>query len=443
MGEEKSVTKGVFTSIRIQYILVNLCIALLLFVSYYYFVFYLGINPLIFYFFFVFSVVVFRVFYVNNLILKPLTVLDDAASRMEHQDFDTLIEEQATGEFGHIYETINRTMLKLQELDVERKGLDEAKTQFLSIASHEIRSPLTPMKAQLEMLEQRYFGPLNPKQKESMNLILRNADRLDKIIDDMLEVSRIESARLSFTFVKTDLNKLVSEVVTYMKGFAKEKKVSFHLKAEKLPVIEADRDRIAQVLRNLIGNAIKFVPSEKGSIVVEVKPEGNTILFSVKDNGPGISKEDQLRLFEPFFQIDKVQTRRYGGAGLGLTISKGIVEAQKGKIWVESTLGQGSTFFFTFPLKPVHELKPVRLLFLGSEIRDKELEKVFVSMIGVVGKKEFHDLRVKGKTSKKEIIEYIEGLYNAGIIEKDTLQKFRDTVEDIFLREALNKGSHE
>jgi signal transduction histidine kinase len=222
----------------------------------------------------------------------------------------------------------------------ERKGIESAKTRFLSITSHELRSPMTPLKAQLQMLEGEYFGKLNEKQKEAVSIVVRNADHLDRIIVDFLEISRIEAARLKFLFEKVSLNKSVQELLSVMKGFMPEKKIKIISKISKLPVIEVDAERVNQVLRNLINNAIKF-SKDNGTVEVTAKVEQNHMLFSVKDNGIGMKDEDQRRIFEPFYQAEQTMYRKKGGTGLGLAICRGIVESQNGKIWLDSEVGKG------------------------------------------------------------------------------------------------------
>ena len=228
--------------------------------------------------------------------------------------------------------------------------LDYRKTLFLSITSHELRSPMTPMKAQLQMVLQGYFGKLNKKQKEALNIVLSNTDRLDRLIVDLLEISRIEADRLKFDFVKINLAPYVKGLITEMKGFIPEKNIKLSLKISKSLIVKTDHDRIMQVLRNLVGNAIKF-SKNNSKVIVTAEHKGNDILFSVKDFGIGIAKEAQARIFQPFFQEEQTMYREYGGTGLGLAICKGIVEAQKGKIWFESEKGKGTIFYFTIPIK--------------------------------------------------------------------------------------------
>ena len=196
-------------------------------------------------------------FFVSRSISKPIKQLYEATKEVEKGNFNVRTDIKTNDEIEELSNAFNRTTEALSKMNEERKQLDATKSEFLSITSHELRSPMTPLKAQLQMLENEYFGKLTKDQKESLAVIIRNADRLDKIILDFLEISRIESARLKFSFKETDLKEITEETVEFMKGFAKEKKIKLIIKIDKLPIIEADPDRISQVLRNLINNAIK------------------------------------------------------------------------------------------------------------------------------------------------------------------------------------------
>jgi signal transduction histidine kinase len=320
-------------------------------------------------------------------------------------------------------------------MDEERQQLDNAKTEFLSITSHELRTPITPLKAQLQMLQQEYFGKINEKQKESLDVILRNTERLNKIIEDFLEISRIEAARLKFAFRKTDLQETVNETVQFMEGFAKQKKIKLVVTTEELPNIEVDPDRISQVLRNLIHNAIKFSPSDS-SIEIHTEIKKDYVRFSVKDKGVGLNADDQIRVFEPFYQVEGALSRKFGGTGLGLTICRGIVEAQKGKIWVESKPGSGSTFYFTVPLIPVHEIEPIKVLFSPKTEIEKKLRDQFMDALGPMGVVEFNELRNKHALSKQDLFEYITSLEGQFIIRQKHADEFRRNIGKIFGEEC-------
>lgn len=379
-------------------------------------------------------------FILSKNISRPLKQMYNATSKIEKGDFNINLDIKTGDEIEQLANAFNRTAATLSHLDQERKEIDHAKTEFLSITSHELRSPMTPMKAQLQMIEEEYFGKLNKKQKESINIITRNADRLDNIIADFLEISRIEAARLKFNFRETDLLETVKETAEFMKGFAKEKNIKLVVMADKLPVIEADPDRISQVLRNLVNNAIKFSP-KKSKIEIEARLKNDHILFSVRDYGIGLTHENQIRIFEPFYQVENSNRRRHGGTGLGLAICRGIVESQKGKIWVESKTNSGSKFYFTIPLEPVRQIEPIKVLFSQKGIIDRKIKEEFQSELGPLGEGEFKELKSKNAINKDDLSEYIDFLIEEFIIPADRGASFKNRINQIFgeEKEIINK----
>ncbi|MFA5176083.1 MAG: HAMP domain-containing sensor histidine kinase [Candidatus Nanoarchaeia archaeon] len=368
-------------------------------------------------------------FFTSRTISKPIKQLYHATQELEKKNFKVRVDIKTNDELEELGTSFNRSAEVLDNLDIERKQIDSAKTKFLSITSHELRSPMTPMKAQLEMLLKNYYGKLTTKQKQAMDIILNNTNRLDRLLVDFLELSRIEAARLKFNFVRTDLANPLKKVVTEMKNFMPEKNVKIILNIQKLPTIEVDPDRTMQVLRNLLNNAIKF-SKENSRVVIDVKKHKNLILFSVKDFGVGISLEDQMRMFEPFFQAEGTIYRKYAGTGLGLALCKGIIESQNGKIWVESVLGKGSTFYFTIPLKPVTEIKPIKLLFTSKENIENRVEDIFKEILGPLGKNEFEGLR--HVLTKDNLFKYINSLVNQGIISGLKGNQFKENIQNIF-----------
>jgi signal transduction histidine kinase len=368
-------------------------------------------------------------YYIREKIYRPIKDLESMVRKMEAGDYSARVNIRTGDELEDLGSALNSASEALQKLDGERTQVDRAKTQFLSITSHELRSPMTPMKAQLQMLEQGYLGRLTPKQKESLQIVIRNADRLDKILVDFLEISRIEAARLKFDFKKTDIKKVTGEVIEYMEGYIPEKKIRIRAKLSPLPTIEADPDRISQVLRNLIGNAIKFSP-EGSTIEVGAKRQGAFIEFYVKDSGIGISPENQIRLFEPFYQVDKTFAREQQGTGLGLAICRGIVESQGGKIWLESDIGKGATFHFTIPLEPVREIKPIKVLFSAKDDAERLLREAFKEFLGPLGENEFEALRKKSGVSRKGLLLYMDGISKEGIITKEDCERFKSAIPE-------------
>lgn len=314
--------------------------------------------------------------YISRFISKPIVKIYNATKEIEKGNYNVNLNIKTGDEIETLSKAFNQTSLALRKMAEERKELDNAKTEFLSMTSHELRNPMAPMKAQLQMLEEGYFGKLSEKQKESINIITRNADRLDNIICDFLEISRIESARLRFDFRETDIVQTVRETVNFMGGFAKEKNIKLEIDVSEIPIIQADPDRISQVLRNLINNAIKF-SNEHSNIIISAHKKDDYVLFSVHDYGCGLAPENQIRVFEPFYQVENANRNRHDGTGLGLAICRGIVKSQKGKIWVESKINHGSKFYFTFPLNPIIEIEPIKVLFYQKEIIDKKVKEEF------------------------------------------------------------------
>ncbi|MFZ2071778.1 MAG: PAS domain S-box protein [Halobacteriota archaeon] len=238
--------------------------------------------------------------------------------------------------------------LELKVVDLE--SVTRMKTEFLSIASHELRTPLTPMKAQLQMLEEGYKGKMNEEQRESIELVLRNLARLDNLIKDILDISRIEMGRIKLTFESMRINDAVKEAMKMQEPFAKGKGIKIIAKLAELPIIVGDSERLRQVIGNLINNAIKFSDNDS-DVLIETRRAGDNILFSITDYGIGIAEGDSAKLFKPFSQIDSSMGRKQGGTGLGLAIAKGIINAHNGRIWIDSEHGKGSTFLFTIPIK--------------------------------------------------------------------------------------------
>ena len=242
--------------------------------------------------------------------------------------------------------------------DISRlKELERVRQDFVANVSHELRTPLTTIKGYAETL-------LEGALKEDVafqftQVIKKHADRLTKIVEDLLMLSRIESKEFRLEKKIVSPQDLVNDVIDYVRQSADKKRISIH-KSEMAPSlkVEADRNYLEQVLINLIDNAIKYTPDGGRITISVVEKEGQEVEFSVRDNGIGIPKEDMPRIFERFYRVDKGRSKESGGTGLGLSIVKHLVQAHGGRVWVESRLGEGSTFSFTLPL-------------LGESSRDK------------------------------------------------------------------------
>lgn len=223
------------------------------------------------------------------------------------------------------------------------------KSEFVSMVSHELRTPLTVIKESLAIVQDGSVGTVSSEQKDFLETARKNVERLSRLINDVLDFQKLESGHLELNRNEVDINAVAKETVQDFALVAQNKGLNLSLQADSsLPEINADHDKITQVLGNLINNAIKF--SEKGTITVKTVKNKDRIRVSVQDEGPGIREEDIPRLFQSFSQIQTTGAENTGGTGLGLVISKKIIEAHRGEIGVESVYGQGSTFYFTLPV---------------------------------------------------------------------------------------------
>jgi len=250
-------------------------------------------------------------------------------------------------------ELLVRTILyALERKKAERKIKEavETKSEFLSIVSHELRTPLTAMKESVAIVLDGMAGEINDEQKSCLDIARRNIDRLARLINDVLDVQKLEAGKMKFDMKVSDINEVAEHVCKTMASSAKEKGVDLVLELDgKLPKVKFDVDRITQVLTNLINNAFKF--TEKGSVIIKTGKGENVIQVSVSDSGCGINQENMPRLFKKFEQLAESGERKTGGTGLGLAICKEIIEEHKGDIWAESEMGKGSIFKFVLPIK--------------------------------------------------------------------------------------------
>ncbi len=263
-------------------------------------------------------------------------------------------------ENARLYEDLKERALNLEKAYAELQEIDRLKDELVQNVSHELRTPLTFVKGYVEMLLDGDMGQINERQRESLSIVAEKTDTTARLVSDIIFLQQIEHESLQLT--ELDLAQVVRRAVQSNQAVAASRAartpalragasvalaVRSHV-APGLPPARADRDRINQVLDNLIGNAIKFSP-HGGTITVQLEDIGAMLQASVSDTGIGIAEDQVGRIFERFYQVDGSATRKFGGAGLGLTIVKRIVEAHGGRIWVKSQIGQGSTFFFTLP----------------------------------------------------------------------------------------------
>jgi signal transduction histidine kinase len=239
--------------------------------------------------------------------------------------------------------------------EIEEKGREleianKHKSQFLANMSHELRTPLNAILGYTELILDNIYGDVPEKIMEVLERLEKNGRHLLGLINDVLDLSKIEAGQLTLALNDYSMGEVVQTVFISVEALAAEKKLELKARVpQDLSMARGDEQRIAQVLLNLLGNAIKF--TQEGEITVEVTDSDETFLVSVADTGSGLSEADQKTIFEEFQQADGSSTREKGGSGLGLSISKKIVEMHGGRIWVESNVGKGSTFRFTLPVR--------------------------------------------------------------------------------------------
>jgi signal transduction histidine kinase len=315
------------------------------------------------------AMALFASFFVARRVIGPLRVLGQGVQRIGSGDLRFRVDlktgdeiESLAAEFNKMTGALQEAYSRLEEKVAERtrelviandklKELDKLKSRFLSNVSHELKTPLTAIVGLAANMLDGITGQLNERQREYLSDIRASSDRLGRLIKDLLDLSIIQAGKVELRPAPFALASLVREVTNSLRPVAEEKLIAIQVSsAEASPTVWADRDRIAQVLTNLIGNAIKFT-SPQGKVMVSAQMNGGAWAeVSVGDTGPGIPAEEAEKIFDEFYQITRpgMESR---GVGLGLAISKKLVEMHGGKIGVKSEMGKGSTFYFTVPVQ--------------------------------------------------------------------------------------------
>lgn len=292
-------------------------------------------------------------------IAHPVQELTEAMGRAKDDGTGGGIHLITDDEVGLLAASYARMMARLRdktralEDSVERlREMDLMKTRFMNIASHELRTPMTPIRTELHLIMKGRRGPVTPEQMRGLELVSRNVDRLNRLIREMLEASRMEAGQLRLNIARRDVRGAALQAVDLMESEAKARDIGLVFEAPHPVWTLADDDRVQQVLINLLENALQFTPAG-GKVTVQVEQRDGMALVSVQDTGAGIEPQVIARLFQPFSQAEPGVPRTEGGTGLGLFICRGIIEAHGGRIWCESAgKGQGATFRFTLPLAP-------------------------------------------------------------------------------------------
>jgi signal transduction histidine kinase len=291
------------------------------------------------------------IYYFNYGVLSPLQTLSHRMMEFLIDQYTFRFSSPPNNEIGNLERTFNSLAQKVLNNMDELKALDRAKSEFVSIASHELRTPLTSIKGSLGLLSNDIVGTLDPESKDMVLVAEQETDRLVRLINDMLDLAKIESRSLTLKTDWVPLMELLERTAQGLKGFAAAAQVKIHVTSQVPEALEVaiDPDRIQQVITNLVSNAIKYSP-QKGTVTVmtQVTLDGR-LEVSITDQGDGISEENQSLIFEKFRQATDANNQLVKGTGLGLAISKALIEEHHGEIGVRSVEGQGSTFYFTLP----------------------------------------------------------------------------------------------
>ena len=302
----------------------------------------------------------FSFFIARTYILNPLTELKAGAKRIADGDFTHIIYIKNKGEFYDLAKQFNFMALKLNKVYQEQEekiairtrdlmAANKHKSEFLSNMSHELRTPLNAIIGFSEIMSQEMFGDLNDKQKEYMNDITKSGIHLLSLINDILDLSKVEAGRMELHLTTLDMNHMIQESCSIVNEIAKSRSIKLTFNPiENLRHLIVDERKTKQIILNLVSNAIKFTP-ENGEVTIAIVDKTKYLEVSITDTGIGISEDDLKKLFQSFKQVGTDITKKAQGSGLGLVLAKQFIELHGGRIWVKSELKKGTSFIFSLP----------------------------------------------------------------------------------------------
>lgn len=279
--------------------------------------------------------------FITASITVPLSEMKKKTTEISRGVYNADLNLTSPPEIGALAQAFNRMCEKLKEVD-------KMKSDFYSLMSHELRTPLTSIKEGTNLLFEGLGGAVTEKQKRLLSIIAEESNRLIGLVNSLLDISKLEAGMVAYNFTKTGLNPLITRAVNEIAPLAEAKRIRIETGLGELPALTLDPERILQVLRNLIGNALKFTP-RSGTVSISSRLTDGGAVVSVSDTGPGIPKEHAAVIFDKYRQAAVASPHRLQGTGLGLAIVKHIIHGHGGKVWVESEVGRGSTFTFVLP----------------------------------------------------------------------------------------------
>jgi signal transduction histidine kinase len=290
-------------------------------------------------------------------LVGPVKEIEARLSEVAAGDFTRRVHVANRDELGVLAANVNRMCEELGRLYQQLELASKHKSQFLANMSHELRTPLNAILGYTELILDSVYGEMPEKARSVLDRVQRNGRHLLGLINDVLDLSKIEAGQLTLSLADYSLKNVIQTVFSAVEPLASEKQIALRIDvAPELPQGHGDERRLTQVLLNLVGNAIKF--TDIGEVSIKGSSANGSFNVAVRDSGPGISEADQAKLFQEFQQADNSITRKKGGTGLGLAISRRIIEMHGGRIWVESSPGNGSTFAFTLPVTVEEQARP-------------------------------------------------------------------------------------
>jgi two-component system sensor histidine kinase GlrK len=280
--------------------------------------------------------------FITKSITRPIGLLKNKTREIAQGNFEGKLLVRSPPEIGELAAAINLMCDKLQELD-------RVKADFFAYMSHELRTPLTAIKEGTGLLLDGVGGETTDKQRKLLGILAEESNRLINVVSSLLDLSKMEAGMMVYDFEVTHVDPLIKRAVAEITPLVEAKRIKLESDVEgSLVPVRIDPERILQVLRNLLGNAVKFTPNG-GLVRIAAKPADGKLAISVKDSGPGIAAESLTSIFEKFNQGNRQSPYTRQGTGLGLAIAKTIITTHGGKIWAESEVGKGSTFVFVLP----------------------------------------------------------------------------------------------